>query len=124
MLRSSSEGLAAARDEFERDWRWVQAQIGARERGAGHHEPRPATREELVARIERQRERIAQLQAMPLRGEPGFRREESLSATAVRTAKEHPVAATAVAAGVVLVVGPRRLARWAAWIAPVLWRIR
>ena len=125
-LRQASDAFEPARREFARDWEWVQArfdlgdedEVRARER-------RPLSREELLARIARQRERIATLQAAP----PKMREappppDESASAAALRIAREHPVAAGAVAAAAAAVIGPRRLLRWATVIVPVLWRMR
>ena len=42
----------------------------------------------------------------------------------MRIAREHPVATGVVAAVAVVVIRPKRLLRWAAFIAPVLWRMR
>ncbi|MDM0112140.1 phage holin family protein [Variovorax sp. J22R133] len=124
-LKRATVGIDAARREFSRDWHWVQAQIGVRPRDPALREPRPATRDELLARIDRQRERIAHLQdPLPGTGAAAEAQEEPLSATALRIAKEHPIATAAVAAGVVAAVGPRRIVRLAAWIAPVLWKMR
>jgi hypothetical protein len=91
---------------------------------------RPATREELLARMDRQRERIATMQG----GRETQRRErdaadapppnETAAAAALRIAKAHPVAAGVVAAAAVVVIRPKRLLRWAAVIAPILWRMR
>lgn len=129
VLRASSRTFAIARAEFEEDWRWIQAQIGARERGPGHRERRPATRGELLARIDRQRERIAQLQAIPPENTAGGKStanktDESLSAKVIDVAREYPLATAAVAAGTVLALGPRRIARLAAWLTPILWKMR
>jgi uncharacterized membrane protein YqjE len=125
-LRQASDAFEPARREFARDWEWVQARFDlGREDEA--HDRRPLSREELLARIARQRERIATLQAAA----PPQMREaapppagESASAAALRIAREHPVAAGAVAAAAAAVIGPRRLLRWATVIVPVLWRMR
>ena len=50
-LRSKSEGIEMARNEFARDWHWIQAQIGSRPRDPALREPGPTTREELLARM-------------------------------------------------------------------------
>ena len=75
--------------------------------------------------MERQRERIATLQGgrdtQPASGEPV---NESPAATALRVAREHPVAVGVAAAAAVAVIRPKRLLRWATVIAPVLWRMR
>lgn len=124
-LRRSADGLAAARRELEQDWHWLRRRIGHDAVRA----PRPvrqATRAELLARIARQRERIAMLEGSPAvagaKPEPPL--DESTSEAALRLARAHPVAAGALAAGAVAVLGPRRIVRWAAWLLPVLWRLR
>ncbi|AVQ79977.1 MULTISPECIES: phage holin family protein [unclassified Variovorax] len=136
-LRNASNGFAPARQEFERDWAWVQDRFGlGKDPDQPDDEPRtprPATREELLARMDRQRQRIATLQGGR---EPQFAHDdaakaeqapppdESAAAAALRIARAHPVAAGVAAAAAVVVIRPRRLLRWAAFIAPVLWRMR
>ncbi|MDQ0591469.1 phage holin family protein [Variovorax paradoxus] len=135
-LRNASNSFIPARHEFERDWAWVQDSFGLGKDPDQDEEaprpPRPATREELLARMERQRERIATMQgARPVQpgGATGASSEappadESAAAAALRIAREHPVATGVAAAVAVVVIRPRRLLRWAAFIAPVLWRMR
>ncbi|MDM0105737.1 phage holin family protein [Variovorax sp. J22R24] len=126
-LGKSSEAFDPAREAFERDLAWVQESLGRHPSDEATRQRRPATREELLARIERQRERVATLQdAAAGAGEPAPppRADESASATAMRLAREHPIATGVAAATVVAVVGPRRLVRWAAVIVPVIWRMR
>ena len=123
-MRATSDALTAMRREMALDWDWVRAQIGAQKPLKGGVPPRrPATREELLQRIVRQRERIAELQTPPPK-EMAQPTQETLSQTATRVATEHPVATAVVAASVVAVVGPRRLLRTAAWLAPIIWRMR
>ncbi|MDL9997283.1 phage holin family protein [Variovorax sp. J22P240] len=126
MLSKSSEAFDPAREAFERDLAWIQESLGRQRSEDAARQERPATREELLARIERQRERIATLQAAATgAGEaPSPRADESASATAMRLAREHPIATGVAAATVVAVVGPRRLVRWASVIVPVIWRMR
>lgn len=123
-LRRASDAFEPARREFARDWEWVQSRFDLDHEDQAR-ERRPVSREELLARIARQRERIATLQAAapPMR-EAAPPADESASATALRVAREHPVAAGAVAAAAAVVIGPRRLLRWATVIVPVLWRMR
>ncbi|MBT2321391.1 phage holin family protein [Variovorax paradoxus] len=126
-LRKSSEAFSPARREFERDWEWVQDRFGLDdETEAPPREPRPRSREELLARIARQRERVATLQAASSSSKKADAppADESPSAAALRIAREHPVATGVVTAAAVAVLGPRRLLRWAAVIVPVLWRMR
>ncbi|MGJ7572442.1 phage holin family protein [Variovorax sp. RB2P76] len=139
-LRNASNSFVPARHEFERDWAWVQDQFGlGKDPDQDEESPRPArpaTREELLARMERQRQRIATLQGgretQPAAAEGAggaSEREmpppnESAGAAALRIARAHPVAAGVVAAAAVVVIRPKRLLRWAAFIAPVLWRMR
>ncbi|HWT21211.1 MAG TPA: phage holin family protein, partial [Variovorax sp.] len=65
-LRNASNSFIPARREFERDWAWVQDSFGfGKDPDQDEEAPRPrrpATREELLARMERQRERIATMQ--------------------------------------------------------------
>ena len=124
-LRGASDAFEPARREFERDWEWVQARFDlGDEDDASSRERRPLSREELLARIARQRERIATLQGAPSKAAGPAPADETASAAALRIAREHPVATGAVAAAAVAVIGPRRLLRWAAVIVPVLWRMR
>jgi uncharacterized membrane protein YqjE len=135
-LRNASNSFMPARHEFERDWAWVQDSFGlGKDPDQDEEAPRPrrpATREELLARMDRQRERIATMQgAGPARpaGAMGAASEappadESAAAAALRIAREHPVATGVAAAVAVVVIRPKRLLRWAAFIAPVLWRMR
>ncbi|RST53212.1 phage holin family protein [Variovorax sp. MHTC-1] len=124
-LRKTSEAFDPARGEFERDWEWVQGRFGLGDEGeAPPREPRPRTREELLQRIARQRERIATLQGASSEKADAPPMDESPSAAALRIAREHPVATGVVTAAVVAVLGPRRVLRWAAVVVPVLWRMR
>ncbi len=136
-LRNASNSFVPARHEFERDWTWVQDQFGlGKDPEQGDDAPRPArptTREELLARMARQRERIATLQGgretQPAAAEGANEHDapppnESAGSAALRMARAHPVAAGVVAAAAVVVIRPKRLLRWAAFLAPVLWRMR
>lgn len=123
-LQRASGAFEPARREFERDWAWVQERLHLGEDEPRSREPRPATREELLARIARQRERIATLQGASPKAVGAPPASESASAAALRIAREHPVATGAVAAAAVAVIGPRRLLRWASVVVPVLWRMR
>jgi len=131
-LRNASNSFIPARQEFERDWAWVQDSFGLGkdpEDQEAPRPPRPATREELLARMARQRERIATLQGGRETQPADTEREapppnETASAAALRIARAHPVAAGVVAAAAVVVIRPKRLLRWAAVIAPILWRMR
>ncbi|VTU29988.1 phage holin family protein [Variovorax sp. RA8] len=124
-LRRASTAFEPARREFERDWEWVQAHFhGGDEDEKPAREPRPLTRDELLARIARQRERIATLESAAPKAAEAAPADESASAAALRIAREHPVATGAAAAAAAVVIGPRRLLRWAAVIVPVLWRMR
>lgn len=127
-LQSAKSAFAPTRREFERDWEWAQQRFGL---GGEHDEDddapsaRPATQAELLARIERQRQRIAVLETPAPAPAPGVPPpDESPTAAALRIARQHPVASGVAAAAVVAALGPRRLLRWAALIAPVLWRMR
>ncbi len=130
-LRKTSSAFEPTRREFERDWDWARAQFGVGGKGEAPDAPRrPVTREEVLGRIERQRMRIATLQAA--QAEPERREsasepppaDASVTAAAMRVVREHPIATGVAAAAAVAVLGPRRLLRWAVVVVPVLWRMR
>lgn len=133
-LRNASNGFLPARQEFERDWAWAQEQFGLGKDPAEDEEEaprrvrRPVTREELLARMELQRLRIATMQGgretQPAGEGSAPPPNESAAAAALRIARAHPVATGVVAAAAVVVIRPKRLLRWVAVIAPVLWRMR
>lgn len=130
-LRRANAAVEPAKLELSRDWAWVQDRLGIGNVGQPPGTPRPArpeTQEQLLARIARQRQRIAVLRAASEdaadRGANSPPANETPSEAALRLAREHPVAAAATAAVLVAVVKPRRLLRWAAFVAPVLWRMR
>ena len=128
-LRGSTNGFALARREFEHDGHALRRRIGD---GAVRtpRSPRATNSAEVLARIARQRERIAMLEEEAARSAAGQGAakapppDETASEAALRLARDHPVATAALAAGAVVVLGPRRIARWAAWLVPVLWRMR
>ena len=132
MLRTASGAFAPVRNEMALDWAWAQERFGVGDGGEEvDGEPRvprrgPVTREELLARIARQRERIAMLQQpdVPVHAPELPPPDETTSEMALRLARAHPLASGVAAAAVVAVVGPRRVLRWAAFLAPVLWRMR
>lgn len=123
-LRKSS-AFSSARLTFERDLEWFHAQFGADDE-AEEERPRAAalSSEQLLARIERQRSRIATLEAAAAEAGAPPLPPETPSATVLRLAREHPIASGAVVATAIAVLGPRRIVRWSAVIAPVLWRMR
>lgn len=134
-LRGASNSFVPARREFERDWVFLQERFGLGDDPEQDEEAprprRPATREELLARMERQRQRIATVQAPRTDASAEAQAaakvpppDESAAAAALRIAREHPVAVGTAAAVALVVVRPKRLLRWAAFIAPVLWRMR
>jgi uncharacterized membrane protein YqjE len=132
-MRNASNSFVPARQEFERDWAWAQERFGlGKDPGEDEEAPRrvrrPVTREELLARMEIQRQRIATMQGgretQPAPEADAPPPNESAAAAALRIARAHPVAAGVVAAAAVVVIRPKRLLRWAAVIAPVLWRMR
>ncbi len=124
MSGKPSTSFEPLRHEWERDREWLRRSFGSGRRGVAPREPRSVTREELLARIEKQRVRIATLEAAVTGAGEAPVPNESTSAAAMRIAREHPVATGVAAAAVVAVLGPRRLVRWASVIAPVLWRMR
>jgi uncharacterized membrane protein YqjE len=124
MTGKPSTAFEPVRHEFERDREWLRHSFGRSRHGAAPREPRPVTRQELLARIEKQRVRIATLESAATGAGEAPVPNETTSAAAMRIAREHPVAAGVAAAAVVAVLGPRRLVRWATVIVPVLWRMR
>jgi uncharacterized membrane protein YqjE len=130
-LRQANAAIEPAKLELARDWAWVQDRLGIGNEGQPSGTPRPTrpeTQEQLLARIARQRQRMAVLQAASddeaARQTAPPPANETPSEAALRLAREHPVATAAAAAVLVAVVKPRRLLRWAAFVAPVLWRMR
>lgn len=122
-LRKSS-AFASARETFERDLEWFHHRFGSDD---GDEVPGVAaslSSDQLVSRIERQRLRVATLEAAATGAGEAPLPSESASAAALRIAREHPIATGVATAAVIAVLGPRRLVRWAAVIAPVVWRMR
>jgi uncharacterized membrane protein YqjE len=123
-MRKSS-AFASARQTFERDLEWFHERFGA------HHQDEELpdlavtlSSEQLLARIERQRQRIATLEAAAAGVGDAPVSNESATAAALRIAREHPVATGVATAAVIAVLGPRRVVRWISVVAPVLWRMR
>ncbi|RYF31612.1 MAG: phage holin family protein, partial [Comamonadaceae bacterium] len=130
-LRNAHHGFVPAQREFGRDWDWLQDRFAGDENPAPR-EPRPATRDELLARIADQRARIARLEAgAQMRSDADAAvdeapppPDESAPDAMLRIARKHPVAAGVAAAVAVVVLKPRRVLRWSAFLAPILWRMR
>lgn len=121
-LRKSS-AFDSARVTFERDLEWIHHRFGADQDEDESHAPLLSSAQ-LLARIERQRARIATLEAAASGAGEAPVPQETVSAAALRIAREHPIATGVATATVIAVLGPRRLVRWASVIAPVLWRMR
>jgi uncharacterized membrane protein YqjE len=130
IMGKSSTSFEPVRRVFERDRERLRQSRGREPRRAGEAAPkesrpsRSITREELMTRIEKQRVRIATLEAAASGQGEAPVPHETTSAMAMRLAREHPVATGVAAAVVVAVLGPRRILRWAGVIGPVLWRMR
>lgn len=130
-LRGASGTLETTQKAFERDWEWLQNRLSVG-KGTPTSEDtprprRPTTRNELLARIDRQRQRVAVMKAArdDVRPEQGkVPADETPKQTAIRLARQHPVATGVAAAVVIAVVKPGRLLRWSAVLLPVLWRVR
>ena len=130
-LRGAAGTLDTTQKAFERDWAWLQNRLSVG-KGTPTSEDtprprRPATRDELLARIDRQRQRVAVMKAArdDVRPEQGkVPADETPKQTAIRLARAHPVATGVAAAVVIAVVKPGRLLRWSALLAPMLWRNR
>lgn len=132
ILKGAAGTLESTQQQFARDWDWVQSRLSV-----GQPKPplpegtprprRPATRDELLARIDRQRQRVAVLAAAQDDVRPGQGSvpvDETPGQTALRLARRHPVATGVAAAAVVAVVKPGRLLRWSLFAAPLLWKLR
>lgn len=134
-VRNPPPGVAAVRREFGRDWAWARERFGLEpddEQTPDDERPTP-TREELLARIGRQRLRVETLQQASVKtaAAPATASaagvappDESATAAALRIARAHPVATGVAAAAAVVVLKPRRLLRLAVFVAPILWRMR
>ncbi|MDA7416162.1 phage holin family protein [Xenophilus arseniciresistens] len=120
-IRETPPTVAVARDELARDIDWLGQRFGDDEDAPP--KVRPATRQELLDRIEGQRRRLALQERMEAMAEE-VPPPESPSNKAVRLAREHPVVAGAAAAVVIAAVGPRRVLRVAGWVLPILWKLR
>ncbi|MDF1485245.1 hypothetical protein PY257_08630 [Ramlibacter sp. H39-3-26] len=91
--------------------------------------PSPA-QQEVLARIARQRGRLRQerlareeealleAQAQSLPPEPGA----PFAARLAYFARQHPVAVSALAGGLLAALGPARMLRWAGWLLPIALR--
>lgn len=131
MLRGAAGTLDTTQKTFERDWEWLQSRLSVgKGTASGDQTPRPrrpVNRDELLARIDRQRQRVATLQAAQDDVRPAQGRvpvDETPKQTAIRMVRTHPVATGVAAAVAIAVVNPGRMLRWSAVLAPILWRMR
>ena len=131
VLQRGSTAYDPARLEFARDWEWLQARMESSENTGEprSREARPGTPEMLQARIARQRERLdvgahAPMPPRAAREAAGASMGLSQGETAIELARAHPVVTGIAAAGVVAILGPRRIIRWAGWLLPLLMRGR
>lgn len=130
LLQRGSTAFDPIRREFSRDWEWLEAQLGLPQdrepqQSREPREPRPRTPEALLTRIDRQRRRMAARSSTDSAAAGETAAGGVLGGAAVvELARAHPVMAGVAAAGVVAVVGPRRLIRWAGWLLPLLFRSR
>ncbi|MGI4776641.1 MAG: phage holin family protein [Janthinobacterium lividum] len=132
VLKGAAGTLESTREQFARDWDWVQDRLSVGQSRPplpeGSPRPRrPATRDELLARIDRQRQRIAVLVAAQEDLGPGRNTalvDETSKQAAWRLARQHPVATGVAVATVIAVVKPGRLLRWSLFAVPLLWKLR
>ena len=141
LLRRGSVAFGPTREELGKDWMSLKADIAPDGRKAAvrnlPREARPVDKEALLERIALQRERLARKEAasaaasavpvvhtptanklVPVAADPEFPRSMT-----VRTMRDHPVASAALVGGAVAVVaamGPKRAARVASWVLPLL----
>lgn len=125
-LRRSSDSFEPARETLARDMAWFHATFASEHpaQKVQREAAPPADRAEVLARIERQRMRIATLQAAENHVGEVPREPETASAKAVRIAREHPIATGMATSAVLAVLGPKRVVRWASTLLPLLWRMR
>lgn len=119
-IKNTPPTVAVARDELARDRDWLEQRFGDEDKPP---KVRPANRQELVDRIERQRRRLALQERMEAVADEAPA-SESASDKALRMAREHPMATGAAAAVLLAAVGPRRVLTVAGWVLPVLWKLR
>lgn len=119
-IKDTPPTVAVARDELARDRDWLEQRFGDEDKPP---KVRPANRQELVDRIERQRRRLALQERMEAVADEAPA-PESTSDKAVRLAREHPMATGAAAAVLLAAIGPGRVLRVAGWVLPVLWKLR
>ena len=139
LLYRGSVAFGPTREELGKDWMSLKADIHPDGRKTATpdrvREPRPVDKEALLQRIALQRERLARSNAAAATAVPAPQQATAitvLSATAdpefprsmtVRTLRDHPVASVALVGGAVAVVaamGPKRAARMASWVLPLL----
>ena len=144
LMRRGDAAFGPTREELEKDWLSLKSDIAPGNHRRSHarekaRADRPASKQALLERIARQRERLARhpvavqtgsadravvpasAQALAQDG-AGAPQSQFRSAT-MRNLQEHPVATLAVAGGVVATVaalGPRRVLRMASWVLPLV----
>ena len=144
LMRRGDAAFGPTREELEKDWLSLKSDIAPGNHRRNHarenaRAKRPASKQALLERIARQRERLARhpvaVQTSPAgravapasaqalaQGGEGAPQSQFRSAT-MRNLQEHPMATLAVAGGVVATVaalGPRRVLRMASWILPLV----
>lgn len=139
LLRRGTVAFGPTREELGKDWASLRADIVPEGRKARDRtrEVRPVDKAALLARITRQRERLAR-QQLAAANPPAVVAQKSPAAkvsamsaadpqfprsTTMRALSEHPVATVAVvgvAAAAITAIGPRRAARIASWVIPLV----
>ena len=119
-IQDTPPTVAVAREELARDRDWLEQRFGDDDKPP---KVRPATRQELVDRIEHQRPRLALRDRMEAVADEAPL-PESTTDKALRMAREHPMATGAAAAVLLAAVGPRRVLGVAGWVLPILWKLR
>lgn len=141
LLRRGTEAFGPTREELGKDWDLLRADIvpGGRKASPRRSETRPVDKDALLARITRQRERLARQQPAAVahppvvvqKAVPGTVASSVISSAdpafprsaTMRAVRDNPVASIAavgVAAAVVTAMGPRRVARIASWVLPLV----
>jgi len=147
LMRRGEAAFGPTREELGKDWASLKSDIapGHQRRSQARDKAkaeRPVSKQALLERIARQRERLAQKTDVPpvqtdavgrsvlpssahavAQGGADAAPPSQFRSATMRNLQEHPVATLAVAGGVVATVaalGPRRVLRMASWVLPLV----
>lgn len=126
-LQRGSSAFGPVQLEIARDWAWLQSRMSSPSDGTRQRtqEPQPDTQEALLARMASQRRPLVDKgPSSGAAGEATATSPVSGGGAVIELARAHPVISGVAAAGVIAVLGPRRIIRWAGWVLPLLLRSR